>query len=184
MTPRLRLGVFVFLGPLCFAAIEVHSTEFRPLSIEQLSARAALVLHGTVTGKTVQRDAEGRIYTKVDLEVNEAWKGSSQGKHFTLVHAGGVLGEEWSTATGQEEYEVGEEVVAFLVLNHRGEGVTVGLAQGKFHVSADSLSGEKRAHSLFHGHASESKADLDAGGLKRSALPLAELKRKVQETQP
>jgi len=174
----------VFLGLLCFAAIDLHSTDFRPLSIEQLSGRATMILHGTVVGKSVQRDAEGRIYTKVDLEVNEAWKGPSQGKHFTLVHAGGVLGEEWSMASGQEEYDVGEEVVAFVVLNRRGEGVTVGLAQGKFHVSPDAVSGEKRVHNLFHGHAPENAADANSAGVKRAVLPLIELKRRVQAPQP
>jgi len=174
----------VFLGLLCFAAIDLHSTDFRPLSIEQLSGRAAMFLHGKVVGKSVHRDAEGRIYTKVDLEVNEAWKGPSRGKHFTLVHAGGVLGEEWSMASGQEEYNVGEEVVAFVVLNRRGEGVTVGLSQGKFHVSADAVSGEKRVHNLFHGHAADSAGEKHSDGVKRSAFPLVELKRRVQGSRP
>jgi hypothetical protein len=184
MTLNSRFGLFVFFCLAILSASDAYSTDFRPLSIEHLSSKAALVLHGTVVGKTVQRDPEGRIYTKVELEVNEAWKGSSAGKRFTLVHGGGVLGDEWSTVQGQEEYEVGEEVVAFLVTNHRGEGVTLGLAQGKFHVSEEPGSGEKQAHNMFHGHA-PGKGRLDNGDTpKRPVLSLVELKRRVQTTKP
>ena len=45
----------------------------------------------------------------------------------------------------------GEEFVAFLVFNPRGEPVTIGLAQGKFHVWRDPQTGEKFANNLFHG---------------------------------
>jgi len=36
-------------------------------------------------------------------------------------------------------------------LNPRGEAVTVGLAQGKFHVSKDGVSGELLVRNPFHG---------------------------------
>src|SRR5205809_1080419 len=85
--------------------------------------------------------APGRIYTKVDLQVTESRKGKIDGAHFALVHAGGVLGQESSFTPEQEEYAVGEEVVVFLALNHRGEGVTIGLSQGKFHVAQDPITG-------------------------------------------
>src|SRR5947207_3049369 len=56
-----------------------------------------------------------------------------------------------ATVSGQVEYGIGEEVVAFLVLNHRGEGVTLGLAQGKFHIGKEAETGERLVHNLFHG---------------------------------
>jgi hypothetical protein len=84
-------------------------------------------------------------------------------------------------------YELGEEVVAFLVRNERGEGVTVGLMQGKFHIWTD---GETQfASSPFHGidgklvgSGHTLRMQSSAGATER--LPLAELKRRVLEARP
>ncbi len=132
---------------LVYAAQAVHML---PLSIQQLSDKAQLVLHGTVAKQTVQRDPEGRIYTRVELEVADVWKGDIGLTSFIAVQAGGRLGEEVVTLDGQEEFSVGEEVVLFLVLNQRGEGVVIGLAQGKFKV-AQEPGGEKSVRNRFHG---------------------------------
>ena len=76
-------------------------------------------------------------HTKVELEVTDVWKGAVSGSPFQIVMGGGVLGEEQAVVSGQVQDAVGEEVVAFLVRNARGEGVTLGLMQGKFHVWKD-----------------------------------------------
>ena len=136
-----------------------------------------MVIHGVVSSKAVQRDGNGRIYTKVDLLVTESWKGKINGQHFVLVHAGGVLGEESSVSLGQPEYAVGEEVVAFAVLNHRGEGVTIGLSQGKFQVKQGWVTQETKVHDPIPG---VSRAQEDGKG----SLSLLELKQRVQKGQP
>lgn len=143
-----------------------------PLSVEQLTAKAQLVLQGSVSSKTVQRDPQGRIYTRIELQVAETWKGDPKGKTFTLVQSGGVLGEETATFDGREEFSIGEEVVVFLVLNQRGEGVVIGLAQGKFKITTDA-NGEKTVHNIFHGRAPGS-----------ARLALGELKQRVQGGRP
>jgi hypothetical protein len=142
----LVIGSLVLLSCLTSRA-----DQMIPLPIDKLSARAGLVLHGTVTSTTVRRDLAGRIYTAVDLRVEEVWKGSLTTNHFIVVHGGGVLGEEASVVSGEAEYAVGEELVCFLVLNQRGEGVSIGLSQGKFNVWKDPATGEKLAHNRFHG---------------------------------
>ena len=153
-----------------------------PLSIEEMARQSALVVHGTVLSKSCQRDPAGRIYTKVELQVAEFWKGSLATNRLTVVHGGGILGDQKATVSGQVEYGIGEEVVPFLVLNRRGEGVTLGLAQGKFHVRQEPRTGEWLAHNLFHGEAdSQGKNDLLPTGRR---LTLAELKRRVREGSP
>src|SRR5688572_30307866 len=97
---------------LLFAAL-AHATQMFPLSIEQLSAKADLVLEGSVANRTVQRDAQGRIYTRITLNVRDTWKGQPNGQSFTLVQAGGALGDEIASVDGQEDFSVGEEVVVF-----------------------------------------------------------------------
>ena len=141
---------------LCFAGLLLSFATARadlmvPMPVEEMAAHSKLILQGKVVSTTVLRDDTGEIYTKVDLQVDEVWKGSLATNHFTIVLGGGILGDEGVSISGQVEYEVGEEVVAFLVLNSRGEGVTLGLSQGKFHVWADPATGEKLVHNPFHG---------------------------------
>jgi hypothetical protein len=149
-----------------------------PLSIQQLTDKAQLVLHASVTARSVQRDREGRIYTRIELDVAEVWKGDTTLKSFVAVQSGGVLGEESVTVDGQEDFTIGEEVVLFLVLNQRGEGVVIGLAQGKFKVAKDP-NGDKTVHNRFHG-LTPGQEKSAAGNEHRERLPLAALKARVQ----
>src|ERR1051326_1931357 len=162
--------------PLCglmFAlASPLPATQFIPLSIDELTAKADLIVHGTVGSKTSARDFQGRIFTRVELAVNEFWKGRPS-TNLNILLSGGILGEEAAVVPGQADYEIGEEVVVFLALNPRGEPVTLGLAQGKFHLWQDAATGEKLARNLFHGRGRQQAAR--PGG----PLTLAELKREV-----
>ena len=136
---------------LCLFTAELQAVLMKSLPIEELSQKADLIVRGTVLDKSCQRDDSGRIYTKIELQVSEVWKGTLATNSFTIVHGGGTVGDRRVEVSGQVEYEVGEEVVAFLRLNQRGEGVTIGLAQGKFRVWTDKATGERFAHNLFHG---------------------------------
>jgi hypothetical protein len=180
MNRSFALVLFVVIF-VCFGGKRVEATQFVPLTIEQLAKKSNLVIHGTVLSKSTQRDPEGRIYTTVELQVMETWKGSITGDRFVLVHGGGVLGNQSSGAIGQESYDVGEEVVAFVVLNNRGQGVTLGLAQGKFHVWLDPESGTKEAHNLFHGRSAPPEGQLRSGSKR---LSFSELKERVRAIGP
>jgi hypothetical protein len=173
---------FLLLFLSCVLAPSLRAIQFTPLSIEQLTKESALVVRATVLSKSCQRDPAGRIFTKVELEVAEIWKGSLPTNRCTVVHGGGILGDRKATVSGQVEYALGEEVVAFLVLNHRGEGVTLGLAQGKFQIQQEAGTGERLAHNLFHGETgSRSQGVSTADRLPtQRRLTLAELKRRVR----
>ncbi|MBI3876951.1 MAG: hypothetical protein HY300_13525 [Verrucomicrobia bacterium] len=155
-----------------------------PLSVEQLAAKSQLILRGTVTSKTVQRDGAGRIYTSIELQVAEVWKGALATNRFTIVHGGGVLGDRRVTVSGQAEYVIGEEVVAFLLLTERGEGVSIGLAQGKFNVWQDQKTGERLARNLFHGNDSntpdKAAKSSPANATMQERLTLDILKQRAQ----
>ena len=169
---------------LFVATLHAPATQFVPLSVEQLVEYSQIVLRGTVVSKTCQRDAEGRIFTKVELHVIEVWKGPVT-NHCTIVQSGGTVGDECALVPGQAVYSVGEEVVVFLALNERGEGVTLGLAHGKFKVWKDEA-GEQTVQNIFHGRApaGEKAGFLPSAGQPKPRLPLAELKRQVQGTRP
>jgi hypothetical protein len=178
----------IFLA-VCFALCNLQAVSMKPLPIGELSQKADVILNGTVVSKTCQRDEAGRIYTKIELKIAETWKGIPRTNQFTVVYGGGTVGNEQAEVSGQTEYEIGEEVVGFFVLNQRSEGVTIGLSQGKFHVSKDPVTGEKLVYNTFHG-AAETPGDAappngsqrnqpKAGVARENRLTLAELKRRV-----
>ena len=162
-------------------AFTLRAIQMQPLSVEQLTDQSTLVVRGIVLSESCQRDPAGRIYTKVELQVSEVWKGSLTTNRCIIVHGGGILGAEKSVVSGQVDYGIGEEVVAFLVLNRRGEGVTLGLAQGKFHVWQEPGTGERLVHNLFHG-----TPDNPGGAVSRTTsrttqrLTLTNLKKRVR----
>jgi len=159
----------------------IQADQLVPLTIRQLTDHSQLIIQGAVLNKSCQRDPAGRIYTKVELEVRDVWKGALTNRIFTVVHSGGILGDRKATVSNQVEFDIGEELVAFLVVNQRGEGVSLGLAQGKFHVWQESATQQKFVCNPFHGNPA-SVANVRAVQWVASSgfLTLAELKDRVR----
>ncbi len=152
-----------------------------PLEIEELTKKADLVVQGVVASQASRKDASGRIYTEVELDVAEVWKGKLSEKILKVVMGGGVMGGRRTVVSGQVDYAKGEEVVGFFRFNDRGEAVTIGLAQGKFQIVKDERTGEKLANNPFHG---ESRRSVAKAGISTPTNPepltLLQLKRRVQ----
>jgi hypothetical protein len=160
----------------------VEAVIMTPLSIQELAGQAQLVVHGTVVNKSCLRDPDGRIYTKVELQLIDVWKGTPANNPLTIVHGGGTLGGEQVVVAAQVEYNLREEVVAFLALNQRGEAVTLGLAQGKFHVWQDRTTGDVLVRNPFHSSNSTPTARRQsAGSIGLAPLTLAALKARVKK---
>src|SRR5262245_18124243 len=180
---RMKRAFLLLLLP-CLLAPSLRAIQLAPLSLEQLAKESAPIVQGTVLSKSCQRDPAGRIFTKVELGIVEVWKGSLATNRFTVVQGGGILGDRKATVSGQVEYALGEEVVAFLVLNDRGEGVTLGLAQGKFQIRQEAGTGERVVHNLFHSEPVTRKQRLSDPIPTQRPLTLAELKRRVRRQAP
>ena len=147
-----------------------------PVPVEDLAKRADTVIHGKVAALECTRDPAGRIFTRVELDVAEVWKGKPAGR-FTLVMAGGVLGARKVAVVGGPGYRLGEEVVVFTARNASGEPVTLDLAQGKFTVEAAQASGAKHvANGVLGGPAEKSGYRLPT----QVPLELSELRRRVE----
>jgi len=158
----------------------LHATQMVPLSVEDLTKEAELIVRATVRETTCLRDATGLLRTRVTLDVRDAWKGQEITSPLNVMLVGGTLGERRVVAVGQATYRPGEETVLFLRHNSSGEWVTLGLAQGKFEVWQDSVTGQKYARNLFLGQgatATPNAALQRAGGT--SPLSLEELQRKA-----
>jgi hypothetical protein len=174
--PALVLGIA--LG--CSALQPARAVLMVPLTLDQLTAHADLVLEGRVQSLTCRPQPDGRLRTEVQLDVSEVWKGPIRPGPFTVVLAGGTLGNRRSGVTGQASYRPGEDVVVFLRTNARGEGVTLGLAQGKFAVNTDPGTGIRTVQNLFHGGQAVSAATLqDKRDVVAGPLTLEDLRRHV-----
>ncbi len=127
-----RLGIaWVVLGTVTSTA-----AQFVPRSIEELAAEATCVVHGRVAAVEVAAGSDGVPLTRVELAVENTWKGSSTNR-IVVTQAGGTLGSRRVLVGGEATYQPGEEVVVFLVANSRGEWLTSGMAQGKFSVQRE-----------------------------------------------
>lgn len=125
---------------LLLLAVAIGANEPIPMTVPELTQKADLIVRGKVESKSVRRDAAGRIFTEVKLLTLEVWKGDPKKPLLTVVHGGGILGDQKVTALGQVNYEPGEEIIGFFVWNERGEAVTLSMSQGKFNVSGSAAS--------------------------------------------
>ncbi len=172
---------------LSLSGVGLQAGGLEPLSLDSLTQQADIVLQGTVLSKTCQRDPSGRIYTKVEFQVADVWKGAIPGTPFMIVQGGGILGERQSVVAGQAQFDIGEEIVVFLVRNGRGEALTVGLQQGKFHVWRDTATGRRYAVNAFHGvpeavgHKVRLQGRSTASPELGTPLELTEFKKRVVE---
>ncbi len=163
------------------AALPAGATRFVMLTIEELARGADAVVHARVEALETSRDAAGRIHTRVELAVDEVWKGSMAAGRWSLVAGGGTLGETTVRAVGQAEYSVGDEVVAYLVRTAAGEWVTLGMAQGRFQVNRDDATGRGWVRNLFWGGAMEGGKGRTLSWPPSRPLSLEELKRRTRE---
>lgn len=155
--------------------------QYVPMTIEQMTQAASVVLQGKVVNKSEHADEAGRIYTRVEIQVVDLWKGTVPANPIQVVHGGGTVGRKTMVVSHQVEYPPGEEVVAFLVVNPRGDFVTLGMAQGKFIIWSDPATGLKLARNIFHGVSSTRNTSAS----KQKAAPgerltLGELKSRVK----
>lgn len=144
-------------GAACCAA------QLRPLTPEQLAARAEAVVLGRVDAIETVREGTHGLVTRVELAVDAVWKGTATNR-LVLSQPGGTLGAHRVVVGGDAVYALGEEVVVFAVRNRAGEWLTLELAQGKFHVTRPA-SGAPRAEGLFHGGPSGEPASRPANRL-------------------
>jgi len=179
---RVLVGVLAVF--MAWIAVPAEATRFVMLTVEELARSADAVVHGRVVAIEVRRDGEGRVYTQVELVLEDVWKGRMAGHTCVLVHGGGTLGEVDVRASGQAEFAIGDELVAYMTRSPRGEWITVGLSQGRFEISRDEATGYRWVRNRFWG------ANRDLGRARGMAWPpgrplrLEELKRRTQEVTP
>lgn len=183
--PR-RGGLGVGLALFFLGVFSVSATKFVRLTLEALALGAEAVVVGRVMSVEASRDAGGRIQTRVELRVEDVWKGRGVSGVCVVWCGGGVLGETQVRAAGQAEYTVGDDVVAYLVRSPAGGWVTLGMAQGQFRVVREEGTGKRWVRNPFWGGAmGEGPARSRAAAWPPSRpLSFEDLKRRTREVAP
>lgn len=126
-----RINRALVVAGVLFAGVANGATVLR-FDSDDLTERAAVIVHGKVAAKSARKSKTGEILTDLRLDVIELVKGA-RGKTFSFSVFGGVLGNKGTAISGAPTFEVGEEILLFLdKTNDQGLRVAVGLSQGKY----------------------------------------------------
>lgn len=168
--PVVPLLVLALLAPL-FHAAPARASTFLETSVEETARGADAVVRGKVL-RTSARWVGGRIVTEAEISVASAWKGAP-GERITVRVPGGRVGDLAQRVSGSPAFEQDEEVVVFAARAGPGRWGVVGLALGKYRVTA----GEARPD--LSGVRFETRRLAD-GERPVTRLPVDELERRVR----
>ncbi len=107
---------------VCLLALArpAFSLTVAPATPDERVKNAAAICHATVLGaESFRSEADGGIYTRTWLRVNEAFKGKFPAT-ITVVHRGGRVGEEGEVSSDAPKLNVGEE--RLFLLGQRADG--------------------------------------------------------------
>ncbi|MCA9610354.1 MAG: hypothetical protein KC619_32385, partial [Myxococcales bacterium] len=107
-------------------------------TVEELTAESERVVLGTVVDATATDGGprgERGIFTRVEVAVEETWRGAPNPSAVFWLH-GGRVGNRAMHTHGQATFTVGERVVVFLD-DAGGALFPTGMSQGKWFVEGD-----------------------------------------------
>lgn len=129
---------------LCFALLvwsaapPLEATSVIPITDQELTIRADVIVHGVVISSDVTVDSVGRPETLTVIDPLVVVKGRLTGS-LVLHQLGGILPDGRGLQLwGRPEYAAGREVVVFAIARPEGEYQTAEMLLGKFEVCEDS----------------------------------------------
>jgi hypothetical protein len=132
----LTIGLIAAVMTISLPPREATATTLEPLTIEQLTERATVVVVAETTGVRTESKASPQgvangfsIHTVADLRVTKVLKGQSPSAR-KVVTPGGRVGRKVVEVALMPEFAVGETSVLFL----DEQGRVIGGAQGKLEV--------------------------------------------------
>ena len=156
-----------------FGLSSVSATSLLPITLEQLSTRATLIIYGEVLSNQVKPDAQsGQIATFTEFKVIDLIKGDAADSH-TIKQIGGELKDRNMALRihGVPRFQVGKNYVVFLPAKSKlGFSSPLGLHQGSFSVL--NINGEQL---VSNGHNLVNQAQTQQAGQSSKAVqvPLA-----------
>lgn len=118
----------LFLVSLLLPSLAVASLV-QAIDLTELTAQSERIVVAQVVSAKSEWDPSHRtIHTRLDLQVEEVWKGSAAERE-VIVQPGGTVGDVEMRVHGMPNFVVGEKTVLFLA-GHAAPRV-VGMSQGK-----------------------------------------------------
>jgi hypothetical protein len=107
------------------------------LDLAELTARSErIVVAQVVSAKSEWNSSGHTIHTRIEIKVEEAWKGAVvPGEQIVIVQPGGSVGDIEMRVHGMPSFAPGEKTVLFLA--GRAAPRVVGMSQGKRHLRWD-----------------------------------------------
>ena len=134
------LAFSVLTGPM---APEAEATTLSPLSTEQMTDAADLIVRGRVISQWVMTNPAGYIVTRALIDVERAYKGDvAVGEVLSVDSPGGDYFGMLANTQLAARFSAGEEVFLFLNRVYHGAGLTpVGMFQGKYSIRQNPADG-------------------------------------------
>lgn len=131
-----QLALAAVLVVFAAGAGAARATVLVPLDTHALTDRADRVVYATVEKQEPRWSGDHQaIYTDVTLRVRRVYKGALKpGDTLVVRREGGVVDGIGMRVFGAASFSVGEEVVVFIE-DRGGAAYTVGMTQGKLHVT-------------------------------------------------
>ena len=155
------------------------ATSVRPVSLESMAARAALVAEGRALSSWSQWNSEHTmILTYTRFQVSRALKGAAAGE-VIIRQPGGTAGVYRDLVHGVRYLKPGEEAALFLQESSERDGtmVVVGLVQGMFRMER-SESGETFVSNGVSGLEAQSEGG-SVRAFRGTRIPLSEFEARV-----
>lgn len=171
--------LLIFLAAAFFPDSSVKATIMQRLEVEELARNSTDVFHGQIVSTQTYWNAEHtRIYTGVNVRINESFKGSARsGETVRVAQLGGEKDGFKTDYAGRPEFTTGESVVLFTTRTRNNELTVVGLKQGKMLVNGQSVTRDFSGLTLIE--RSKSGKDAQLPKTTSAQLPLSELRRRV-----
>jgi len=177
-----RAALVLALSGILLGARPAAASQVLAMDLAQLTQQSQRVVVGEVTSVRSAWDAKHeRIFTTVEVRVQEAWKGAMpSGGVLTIVQPGGVAEGIEMRVHGMPAFTVGERAVLFLRGGADQPVAVTGMGQGKRGLRFDPAS--KRW--MVDGGDRSAAVNIDLQGRTRPAgpelpLPLDEMRRRV-----
>lgn len=141
---HLRRALLGLLALVAWAWVgTARATSLVALSVEQITDASDYIVRGVVTAVRPEVDAHGRVWTRVDLEVQRVLKGPQDLQTLTLDVKGGVLPSKATLVDGVPRFDELEEVLVFAEVLESGLVVPTGFSQGKYTIRIDPDTGRE-----------------------------------------
>jgi len=123
-------------------ALPAGATQVIRMDTRELVRSSSDIVVGSVEKvRSSWNAAHTRIVTEVTVNVGEALKGTG-GSSVTITQMGGEVGGMRLSIAGSPVFQPGEQALLFLWTDAKGRRLVNGLAQGKFDIERDAMSGE------------------------------------------